>query len=111
MLYMLTEMGMSVNELDYEGNAPLHLAVRNRHVTTVKFLIALGAAINVVDVTGMTPLHHSVKENQLRICKDLCIKGADRRAKNAEGQTALEMAEASKDSLDNFTSFKTVLQS
>jgi ankyrin repeat protein len=49
MLYLLTEMGMSVNELDYEGNAPLHLAVRNRHMTSVKFLIALGAAINVVD--------------------------------------------------------------
>ncbi len=39
----------------------MHLAVQNKHVTSVKFLMALGAAINVVDAEGMTPLHHSVK--------------------------------------------------
>lgn len=113
MLYMLTEMGLSVNDLDYEGNAPLHLAVQNKHETTVKFLITLGAAINVVDKHGNSPLHISVKlESQsLRICKDLCIKGADRRAKNKAGITALEQATQFGDQLNNYSSFKSVLSS
>jgi len=67
--------------------------------------------VNSVNELGMTPLHEAVVVENLRICKDLCIKGADRYAANKEGITPVQIAEAKKNDLRNFSSFKAVLSS
>lgn len=109
MIYMLAEMGHSVNALDHKGNTPLHEAVLASRETSTKFLLSLGAAVNATNDLSQTPLHLAVQVGNLRICKDLAFQGADRKAKNKEGQTALELAKATLSQESNFKSFSAVL--
>lgn len=90
---------------DNKGNTPLHTAVNNQQITTVKFLISLGAQVNAVNDDGMTPLHLAVKVANLRICKDLCVKGADRNAKNKAAFTPEGLAKMSLFAAPNYKSF------
>jgi hypothetical protein len=82
--------------------APLHLAVRNRDIVTVKALLASPVAsneLNAVFAGGITPLHLAVATDQTDIADLLITHGADVSAASSSGFTPLHWA-ASRDNVD-----------
>ncbi|RFU34748.1 hypothetical protein B7463_g1600, partial [Scytalidium lignicola] len=58
LITLLLAHGANVNDIDADGNTPLHLAAKNlQHVETVKFLLSQGADVNARNSEGNTPLH------------------------------------------------------
>ena len=47
---------MHLNEGDYLGNTPLHMAARYGHHQAVLWLLSVGANVNAADMFGNTPL-------------------------------------------------------
>ncbi|MBI1322717.1 hypothetical protein GC170_05980 [bacterium] len=96
MLEYLLEKGADPNLGDAYKIAPLSWAVLNNHAAAVKPLVAKGARIDDVDSKGMTPLLYaaSVDYGDTAIVKALLAAGADRDAKDKQGRTARELAEA-----------------
>lgn len=48
--------GIDINETDYDGRSPLHLACTNGHLKLVKYLVSKGADIACKDRAGRTPI-------------------------------------------------------
>lgn len=55
-LNFLISSGAQIDRLDPDGNAPLHLAIKNGHLNAVRRLILAGADVNQIDAGGRTPL-------------------------------------------------------
>ena len=94
MIEKLVAKGVSVNEKDQMGTTPLGLAVLNNHPKAVQKLIELGADPNQVGPDGSVVLHGATffgLEDSLRA---LIENGARLNEKNAQGQTALDIAAA-----------------
>ena len=53
---MLFEGDADVNQVDEDGNTPMHLAVDNNHMDCVQLLLQLGASINIPNIRGSTPV-------------------------------------------------------
>ena len=64
------------------------------HADAVQALLARGAQVNWVDNFGMTPLLYaaSVDFGDTAVLERLIAGGADLKAKNKQGQTALDLA-------------------
>ena len=100
----LIRRGVAVDEIDKNGVAPLHRAVRFRSFAAVKELIAQAADVNVVDKKSRsTPLHRAVTNTgapatagkmdcAIRIAKLLLTSGGDPRIKNKSGKTPVDYA-------------------
>lgn len=58
----LISKGAHIDELDNDGLTPLHYAVVNRCVDTVKVLLECGANTGIKDIRGRTPLHTVMKD-------------------------------------------------
>ncbi|MDD2717191.1 MAG: ankyrin repeat domain-containing protein [Candidatus Wallbacteria bacterium] len=106
---MLVQAGFSPDAIDF-GMTPLTYAVEMfyhpGYLQKTEKLIAAGADINLADGSGLTPLHYAVyfycrdmaadnygtlADEALQILKVLRDGGADPRAKNRDGDTALDM--------------------
>ena len=55
-LNFLTKSGAQINRIDANGDAPLHVAIKNGHLQAVRRLIIAGADINQPDGDGRLPL-------------------------------------------------------
>ena len=99
LVQLLVEKGANVNVTDVSGNTPLHMAVKERNKTGVKFLLEQGADVNVANVWGYTPLHLAAK---FRVIMDAAYKkrneslvsillenGSDVNVANVSGNTPL----------------------
>lgn len=75
----------SIETRDIDGNTPLNIAVRNRDVKTVRFLLEHGANVNAAGEYGSTPLHQASLET-MRILLD---NGANVDALNSFNNTPL----------------------
>ena len=56
MLAVLLKNGADPNKVGKESKSPLHYAVENRDIESVKLLKANGAKVNVKNSEGQTPL-------------------------------------------------------
>lgn len=84
-----------INARNFEGLAPLHLAVIKNQIEMVKVLIRCGADINIQDgKSGRTPLFHAVEGNQLALVMLFRQCNANLELTNYAGITALMAAQA-----------------
>jgi len=70
------------------GNAPIHIASQNGHITLVNMLIAKGAKVNVKNKKGNTPLHMALSYDYYECCLALIAAEADLEDKNEAGHAA-----------------------
>ncbi|TRY84542.1 hypothetical protein DNTS_001299 [Danionella cerebrum] len=78
---------------NYEGLAPLHLAVQNGNKKLSRLLLDSGAEINAGDnKSGRTPLVHAVENHSLEMVIFLIERGCDVNAQSYSGNTALHSA-------------------
>jgi hypothetical protein len=78
----------------FNGQTPLHAAVKKGNKDFVTLLIENGASPNTKDNDGYTPLHWAAYEGHTDIVTILIKKGADINAKNENGYSPLHMATA-----------------
>ena len=83
---MLISHGHQVEAKDWQGDTPLHYAVRKENADMVKYLLDKGAAVDVRDKGGYTPLAMASSSEIVRL---LIEHGANVNAKCSSGSTAL----------------------
>ncbi len=91
---LLNEGKISQEELNGDGNwAPLHSAVSNNRIKTVRLLIKEGVKINQqCNCNGDTPLHSAAENGYFEIVKLLIEAGADKSILNDKNKTAYDLA-------------------
>ena len=99
----LIDAGAQVNAKDINGRTPLHwntwqgyaqqLGTPQIEGDVTRLLVDNGANLNVQDNTGKTPLHYAAEMGYDNIVYELVQSEADQEITNAEGRTALELAE------------------
>ncbi|TIH10718.1 ankyrin repeat domain-containing protein [Pseudomonas leptonychotis] len=89
----LVRKGADVNHIDAAGETPLHGAAAWGHSSTVLFLLSVGARhdIKAKNTNNMTPLHWAARSD-LKSVKLLLKAGAEKEAKDAQGNTAYDIA-------------------
>ncbi len=75
-LKFLVDRGADVNSTDANGDAALHIAVRNDQLLLVKRLIDQGADVNLPDGQGRTPLEIAAVNENRYITNELARYGA-----------------------------------
>ena len=76
----------------FDGNTPLHLALRNGHTEAAMAMIDKGADVNAGDKNGDTPFHLALKEGHTETAMAMIDKGADVNASDNDGNTPLHVA-------------------
>ncbi|XP_062612537.1 protein phosphatase 1 regulatory subunit 12A-like [Saccostrea cucullata] len=95
MMLIKSQHKTDINARNFEGLAPLHLAVIRNQIEMVKVLIRCGADINIQDgKSGRTPLFHAVEGNQLKLVLLFRQCNANLELTNYAGITALMAAQA-----------------
>lgn len=90
-LQFLHENGFDVNEVNDEGETPLHWACTNGNIKVVEKLHNLGANLQARDNAGNYPLHRAAAGN-IAIVKYLIAHHCDLNCTNNEGLTPLNIA-------------------
>ena len=77
---------------DDEGNTALHLAARANEADLCSFLIIKGANTETTNLYGNTPILEAIKHSAFESTKVLAMMNANIFAKDAEENTAIELA-------------------
>lgn len=72
------------NQMDEEGNTPIHWAAVGGHEEIVKILLDAGCDIEIKSHDGFTPLHSVAQEDHENVLQLLLDRGADINARNLE---------------------------
>ncbi len=88
---------LNIDSKSKAGISPLHIAVKNRDLKMVKFLLKEGADIDIQDNNGLTPLHYAIGQRRFKIVKYLVLHDADVNIKNIYGISPLHQAAYSGD--------------
>jgi ankyrin repeat protein len=89
LLKLLQDKGADINIRDAQGFTPLHIAVAEKFLETIRLLLNSGAEVNARNYAGATPLHWASSAEAARMLLD---RGADPRMKNSQGATPLDIA-------------------
>ena len=73
---------------------PIHSATAGNHDDVVAVLIDAGADVNATQRHGWTPLHGAAQNGSVASVERLLTAGADPAARNDDGTTAIELAQA-----------------
>ncbi|XP_064466845.1 ankyrin repeat and SAM domain-containing protein 6-like isoform X1 [Ornithodoros turicata] len=87
--------GLSVNEQDFEGTAPLHVAAANGYESLVESLISRGAEIDLPNASGWTALMQAARHGHTSVVSLLLKRGANGSAVNKLGIGLLSLAASS----------------
>jgi ankyrin repeat protein len=79
--------------LDHISWTPLHYACAKGHLEVAQFLIANGATVDSMSLGNTTPLMMAVQSGNEQLVKLLLDKGADLQLRNAQGLTAIDIAD------------------
>lgn len=82
----------SINRINPEGHAPMHIVAGNGAIALMDVLIKRGANVNIANSDRQTPLHWAAWNNQTQAVKFLIEKGADLSATDLAGNTPLILA-------------------
>lgn len=95
------EAGVSPNEGNLIGFAPLHVTARSGNIGIARLLLEYGGDINVLSQDGNedTPLHLSVLNGNLQMTDFLLENGADPNIANSFGNTPLHDSLVTNDGL------------
>lgn len=85
---------VSVNQRDWTGDYPIHVAVMSKDIEALRTLIANGASVASKGERDMTALHCASLVNFPAAISVLLENGATPDSLNDTGQTAFEIAEA-----------------
>ena len=93
----LLKEGADVGVAQGDGMTALHWAAERGDAELAQILLVAGANASAVTRIGLyTPLHLAAKAASVDVVKALIAGGADVNARNAAGQTALELVESMK---------------
>lgn len=90
----LIELGADPNGTDYNGYRPLDHAVGDP--VQVKRLLERGADPNLSGPGGLRAIHHACRSGDLESLRLLLAAGADPDCKTSEGESAVQLVQASK---------------
>lgn len=99
----LLKAGSDVNELNDDGETPLHCAIYSNSLKTILMLLEYGADINARDKNGNTPLHIAIKicsgSNKYSkfLIHELIQNGANTEVTNEKGISPTDMIINSED--------------
>ena len=79
--------------IDHISWTPLHYACAKGHLEVAQFLIANGAIVDSMSLGNTTPLMMAVQSGNEQLVKLLLDKGADLQIRNAQGLTAIDIAD------------------
>ena len=79
--------------IDHISWTPLHYACAKGHLEVAQFLIANGATVDSLSLGNTTPLMMAVQSGNEQLVKLLLDKGADLQIRNAQGLTAIDIAD------------------
>jgi ankyrin repeat protein len=82
----------SVNRINPDGQAPLHIAAGNGSIDLIKVLVKRGAEVNLANKDEQTPLHWAAWNNQPNTAEALLQEGACVFQGEAAGNNALMLA-------------------
>lgn len=88
----LVSKGADVNAIDRDESTPLMVAIRNRNIETVLWLLELGADPTTCDVAQTSPLHLACEKGMLDVVKILLSRGIATDAVDIYGATPLHTA-------------------
>ena len=96
LLFHSIDKNTYINAINYLEQTPLHIAVMNKHLDSIEWLIAVGADPTVYDSGGFTPLHIAIIDGNLDIVEQL-TQGNNVIAligllTKSEGHTAIKLA-------------------
>jgi ankyrin repeat protein len=83
---------LNFNEVNQEGYTPLLIAVKNRNLELVQFLLDHGADLNQEFINGSRALAFAAEAGSLEIVKELLRRGAEINHINKQGHSALTFA-------------------
>ncbi|XP_072030097.1 protein phosphatase 1 regulatory subunit 27-like [Amphiura filiformis] len=83
---------LDLNMSNHSGLAPLHQAVLNSNLDSVKLLLTHGADPNIQDAYGYTPLHAAAVCGARNIACLLIIFGVDLFCQTSEGDLAVDLS-------------------
>ena len=86
-----------INAQDEDGNTALHIAAKVNEADLISFLIIKGADTEIHNNFGDTPLHVAVKNDNVESARILAIVHGNIFAKDAEENSALQIALAKDD--------------
>jgi uncharacterized protein len=75
-----------VNQLDWAGDSPLHIAAVHGDTEAIRVLVENGAELNARGENGLTPFHAAFMSKQAEAIKMLSELGADPNAIDAFGK-------------------------
>jgi ankyrin repeat protein len=90
----LLKNDMSYKEENMDKEMPIHRAVENRLLQSLKILVNWKDSVNLSNSEGKTPLHFAMLRGWSEGIDLLLENGADIRAKTSKGDTTLHIAAA-----------------
>ncbi len=83
---------IDVNQKDWTGDTPLHIATRLGLTAAIRTLANRGANINAVGERGLTALHYAAFQNNVEAVIELNACGADPNIKDEDGAKPMDWA-------------------
>jgi|GEM_PF-5963762 len=82
----------SINRINPEGQAPLHIVAGNGSIALMEIMIRRGAQVNIANNNRQSPLHWAAWNNRGSVVQMLIDKGAEIGATDLAGNTPLILA-------------------
>lgn len=83
---------LDINAVNHQRVTPLHQAVINRNLDTVKILLCHGADCNIQDIRGYSPLHSAASSGFKQAVSLMIVFGADLSLLTRDGQLPVDVA-------------------